>query len=353
MQYFKKFLLFLLLLALSTGILTLALFEPFTLDIMFAEAQQEGCRSAVFGQSLSQVGINSHLLGTEDGPCYNFSRGAMDMRCVEAMVKEADRVLDLQTVYLNLDTSYWDETDWLAQMGGVEANDAVALYFRSLGHRNTLPYRLAVLKSQPFSNIVTPYTLDAASLRRVPGNLKARLTGRGDSLLDLEKLSETSHNYRYEGLGFSRGIETNVTEDQKQAILRGQDSFSRDFVPEDVPDHALDSFLRIADYCRSQDIRLICFSSANIPELYPLLNYDTAHDYFSGICSMAQVPYYDMSYVRPELLPRSLSDYVDVSCHMMGDLADRQTALLLEITEAENPESYFETDYQHLLKAYP
>ena len=349
MRYFKKSLLFLVLLLLSIALLTAALFEPFTMDIMFREAKQENCRSIVLGQSLSQVGINSHMLGTEEAPCYNFSRGAMDLRCMEALLKEADWELDLQTVYLNLDTSYWDETDWLAQMGGVEANDVVSLYYRSVRHFANPRYQLAVLANQPFGNILMPYTLDGTTLRKMPGNLKARLSGRGDNLLDLDKLKDTSHNYVYEGLGFSRGVETNVTQEQRQAILSGQDSFSRDFVPENVPDYALRSFREIVSYCRDQHITLICFSSANIPELYPLLNYDTAHDYFAGICQEAGVPYYDMSYVSLSLLPRSLDDYVDVSCHMMGDLADRQTRLLLEILSSPDPDSYFEKDYQSLL----
>jgi len=79
-------------------------------------------------------------------------------------------------------------------------------------------------------------------------------------------------------------------------------------------------------------------------------NMDEVHEYFTELCSEYQVPFYDLNYLKDEYLSRTDDDYVDLDGHMMGELADRQSAVLGQILISENKEAFFYDNYDDVLK---
>ena len=109
----------------------------------------------------------------------------------------------------------------------------------------------------------------------------------------------------------------------------------------------------MADYCRREEIELICTVSAVTPYRLNLERHDQAHEYFTELCGALEIPFYDMNYAKAQYLPRTNEMFVDYEGHMQGDMAVRQSEFLAEVLRAEHPESFFETDYQTLLESLP
>ena len=97
------------------------------------------------------------------------------------------------------------------------------------------------------------------------------------------------------------------------------------------------------------DIELVCVQSALPPYRLQNENMDDAHEYFAELCGEYDVPFYDFNYLKDEYLSRTDDDYVDLDGHMMGELADRQSAVLGQILIAENKKEFFYDNYDDVL----
>ena len=111
----------------------------------------------------------------------------------------------------------------------------------------------------------------------------------------------------------------------------------------------LEAFRKIVVYCKDNDIELICVQSALPPYRLQNENMDEVHDYFIELCGKYDVPFYDLNYLKKEYLSRTDDDYVDLDGHMMGTLADRQSAVLGQILISENKDAFFYDNYSDVL----
>ena len=355
MRIFKRLLAFVLINLLVLGLVSLVLHQEFTMDMLMEEAEFQNADAVILGQSLPQTGLDPSLFHREGETVFNFSRGAISMECLPVLLKEVHRSQPLKTVYLNLDPTYWSETDWISELSGSVDNDVVALFYRSLSHISSPSYLWKVLDRQPFGNILFPYSLDSTTVRDLPRTLPRKFhtpaeKSREDYISDMRSRNQTTEEYEYRGSGFMYGIRSNV-----EAWAIEEYSPLPDTPPHPifdagkVPQGTLDAFREIADYCRDQGLELICFTTAQSPEILLRSDYGTVHDFYAGLCSDHQVPYYDLNYLKPAYLPRSITDYVDLDGHMLGALAQAQSLLFLEILESPHPETYFCPDYDSLL----
>ena len=105
---------------------------------------------------------------------------------------------------------------------------------------------------------------------------------------------------------------------------------------------------KMASYCKENDIRMICVSSALPPKRLIEEDIDQFHQYFDALCDSIGVPFYDMNYAQK--LDRTGADYIDKEGHMMLSLANRQTDLLCEILKSDSPEKFFYDSYSEVLK---
>ena len=135
----------------------------------------------------------------------------------------------------------------------------------------------------------------------------------------------TTDRYKYLGRGFRYGLKKSGVEWPKFDFSKGN-----------IKQENIEAFKKIAEYCKDNDIELICVQSALPPYRLQNENMDEVHEYFTELCSEYQVPFYDLNYLKDEYLSRTDDDYVDLDGHMMGELADRQSAVLGQILISEN-----------------
>jgi len=76
---------------------------------------------------------------------------------------------------------------------------------------------------------------------------------------------------------------------------------------------------------------------------------DDVHEYFAELCGEYGVPFYDLNYLKDEYLSRTDDDYVDLDGHMMGELADRQSAVLGQILISKDKKAFFYDNYDDVL----
>ena len=86
---------------------------------------------------------------------------------------------------------------------------------------------------------------------------------------------------------------------------------------------------------------MVCVVSALPEKRLREENHAEASAYFRALCDARAVEFFDMNFLRPELLPRTADDYTDLDGHMMGELAQRQTQMLIEIEKAEDKGAFF------------
>lgn len=167
---------------------------------------------------------------------------------------------------------------------------------------------------------------------------KAYLLGNESSIQNTYSIIGVAGNFEYKGRGFRYGLKKS-----------GIEWPSWDFDEDSIKEENVEAFKKIAKYCRDNDIELICVQSALPPYRLQNENMDAVHEYFMELCSEYQVPFYDLNYMKDEYLSRTDDDYVDLDGHMMGELADRQSAVLGQILISENKEAFFYDNYDDVL----
>ena len=204
--------------------------------------------------------------------------------------------------------------------------------------------------TQPFPNFIADYRLAPRNASQIPGAAYVRLRPsywhHGEETIPMiMKALYLGANYEYKGRGFRYGHSYSFHMDTLYKPVKFK---AGKIVPENV-----EYFHKMAEFCKSRGIRLVCFYSALPP--YRLLreNENAANKYYSDLCKKEGVEFYDMNYLKKEYLDRTDMDYVDLDGHMMGSLGDRQTRVLAKILSSDDPSSMFVDSYDVVLKNLP
>lgn len=357
MQFFKKSVIFLLINALAVTVLTLALKGPYVLEVRVDEFQAGDYNTAILGQSCTEVGINPYILDNETDKCYNFGRGGINTFHFYPLLKRINSEGAVKKVYLNIDYEFWNNVSLDANVVGGSNADSVYLIKESLRRGDDLAYVFRDLKRQELANLLFDYKLNAQTMSQIPFMLRQKLSG--DPFIPETEQEYIDYYvrvtpfdveyYKYAGRGFRPGIarsdftpsefKTDLFDGEKPPLKKIFDGRLVDRI-------VLESMEDLFDYCEDRGIEVICFTTAQDPRTLWTHDYSTGHDYFEKYCEDHGAEFYDLNYVRFEYLPRNGEDYVDRGGHMLGDLADRQTELLKEIIQSEDPDAYFETSYE-------
>ena len=183
---------------------------------------------------------------------------------------------------------------------------------------------------------------------KIPRNLQARLAVRHmddpkETFETINEILEIPTNFAYDVRGFQRGI----SHDENQEPFR-----AKTFDPENFPPVNLEYFYKIVQYCKDRQIRLICYSPCFSPTRLLSENHGDEYAYFSQLTQQCQIPFYDLSYARKEYLDYTDEDFVDLEGHVMGALADRQSALLKKAADSDDPDQYFYPSYDEVMEKF-
>lgn len=100
---------------------------------------------------------------------------------------------------------------------------------------------------------------------------------------------------------------------------------------EGISDKVLDSFKKTAQYCKKNNIELVCVTSPITPTTALNGYSEQAGAYFTQLCEEYGVEYYDFNLLTMDILPRTDDDFFDEEGHMLGELADRYSDILASV----------------------
>ena len=339
----KKCLIFICALIGSIILLDFMLAQPSMRKIVFKEIHEGDYPIIVVGQSHAETAIDPYVLSDneENKQAYNLARRLTSLNNMYYVIKEANRDGNVEKVYMEIDEAYWHKNTGTIKRG----TDSNLLY--SLSWRYKPEYFMREILDQNYNNAIFNYNMDIKSIIRIPGNVKVKLDKRyiNRESEAVELINKTLHmgkSYEYKGRGFRAGF-------SKSGIVYDE---LRNFKGSKIKQEQKDKFEEICDYCKDNDIELVCFISA-LPK-YRIVNenHDAVNEYFDKLCADNGVKFYDFNYAKSEYLGRTNADYVDIDGHMMGDLARRQTELLKMVDSSENPDEYFYDTYDEVIASF-
>lgn len=241
-------------------------------------------------------------------------------------------------VIMDLDPSYWDDDH--KGTFGTDTN----LLFRLTGNR-WITYVEDLLVKDNYNDTIADYNFSKDNIKKIPKNIECKfsreyITGEESFMQNTYNsvVLGTTDRYKYLGRGFRYGLKKSGVEWPKF-----------DFSTDNIKQENTDAFKKIVKYCKDNDIELVCVQSALPPYRLQNENMDDVHEYFAELCGEYGVPFYDLNYLKDEYLSRTDDDYVDLDGHMMGELADRQSAVLGQILISKDKKAFFYDNYDDVL----
>lgn len=337
MKTSKKVIVFILINAIVLALLTFLLNAPSCTKLLMGDAETGDYDTLIMGQSHAYAGYNPFIISDQlDCETIDIARPSTSTYNEYYMLQEVNKTKKYKTLIFDIDYSYWDRGH--SGRAGSDAN----LLLRLTGKR-WLSYYKDVMLDSNYNDSIADYKLSGLGvIKNLPRNIKIK-TSKGyqdndPSLFETVGGFTEDGYYHYGGRGFYEGV--NYMEDYYfKPLLFGDGSINEE------NDLVLK---KMASYCKENDIRMICVSSALPPKRLKEEDIDQFHQYFAALCDSIGVPFYDMNYAKK--MDRTGADYIDKKGHMMLSLANRQTDLLCEILKSDSPEEYFFDSYSEVLK---
>ena len=337
MRTFRRILGIVIVFALSVGIMSFLLTPPSGIRVLLKQAQEGDYDTLIMGQSHAECGYNPYIISDGlDVNAVSVARRITPINNIYYILQEANLNKKYKTVILDIDPYYWvlDQTRDL----GTDMN----LMPHLTGMRRYHYFREAVWP-QRFVMLFCDYALTGENIAKIPNCVGAKLDSdyiaNNDSAMNaVNKYLKSDTAFDYEGRGFLRGVNRAPDLAWAPTEFKGH-----------VEDDNIYDLQRIKAYCDENNIRLICTQSALNPYRLRAQDMSEVHDYFTDLLGSMGIEFYDFNYAKSEYLYRTDEDYVDVDGHMMGNIADRQSQLFVEVLKSDDKSQYFYNTYDEVL----
>ncbi len=337
MRTFKRILGFIIIFVLSVAILSFLLTPPSGIKILLNQAKEGDYDVLIMGESHAECGYNPYIISDGLGVnAVSVARRITPINNLYYILQEANTDKKYKMVILDIDPYYWrlDQT----RDAGTDMN----LMPRLTGTRRYHYFREAIWPDR-FIRLFCDYQLSLENFEKVPNCIRAKfdkdyLESNDAGMNAVNRYLKSDTAFRYEGRGFLRGVD--------RAPALGWENWEFDGR---IEQENIDSLDRIKQYCDENGIKLVCVQSALIPSRLKIQNMGDVHDYFDNMLGARGIEFYDFNYGKWEYLYRTDLDYVDADGHMMGDIADRQSRLFVDVMKSDNPGQYFYNSYDEVL----
>lgn len=334
MRISKKLIIFIILLIGCNAFLNFAFHVPSYTRMAFHEVQSDINYDLIcIGQSHARYAYNPYILDEMTGlNTYNLSRSLVCTRDLFYFVKESNYKNTPKILVYDLDSYYWT---------GYEKPNYYAdgYVYPSINNPvNKIDYLFRYALKEDWRYSICRYVLYGfGGLKELPRNISYKAS---DEYLNYEASASLSADEycEYRGKGYF------------YAEKRFDDFGVKSFTPEkwdkeNVKHDAIEGYKNIVDYCKKNDILLICV----VPPLPAMRleaeNYKECHDYFDDLTRNDEVVFWDYNFIDRKNLDWTDEDFRDVDGHMLGNLSEKYSALLGEMinkyNNRENTESYF------------
>lgn len=306
---------FLITLILITGLLHFLLVPSSYLRVVLHEVQDQSINyDTIFvGQSLGETNIDPFTVEKKTGEnTYNLCRRIISLPDLVYLVKESNYKNDVDVLVIDIDHTYWYTT-------GIETdyyNDAY-IYPHLNNPQNRFDYFLENCLKHDYRIMLSRFVLHGSddiknSIERV--NQKTSEAYRNYSM---DAVSESGDHFEYVGRGFRYGVKR---EENYHTGVEWDESR--------IDPKALESFENIVDYCRKNDIKLICIKAPMPQERLSEKELFDMNEYFTKLTSNFGVDYIDFNFVKKEYLQWQADDFQDGEGHMMGPFAEKYSEVL-------------------------
>lgn len=318
--------------------MTFLLSPASVVKVLLGEAKSPEYDTLILGESHGECDFDPFLLSEKTGTnAINLSKASMPVTNLYYILAEANTHKQYKTVIIDMSITYW--TIGREDGSGKDGN----LLWRLTG-RNRLDYIWNCSLKDNFNMIFGDYLLNTKTIKQIPQNVKVKLSkaykeADESAVQAIYEVLRLSERFEYRGRGFRYGI----------GYFEEEWPSSQQFDKSAVRDENIHAFERIVEYCKENGIELICVQVALPPYRLKNEKLDDVHDFFADLCEKYDVTFYDMDYLKAGYLDRTDNDYVDLDGHMMGELAERHTAVLADILNAENTEDFFYKSYDEVL----
>lgn len=313
MRSFKNTFFFLLIVIAIGWCLNFLLVPSSYLRVILHEIQStdQNYNMVVVGQSHGETDINPYILEEKTGyTAYNMSRRLVSMTDLYYIVKESNYRNKPKVLVLDLDSTYFQGegyTDYFSDS---------YIYPHMNNPRNRIEYFLRYNLSNDFRVTLCRYSNLKDGLLQLPFTIRSK-TSKEYWDYDMNAVKMHNDNFVYKGRGFRYGIK----------------KLDTDYVPatwskENVSEKALESFQSIVEYCKKENIQLICISSPVSKKRLQSEPFEEIHHYFEDMTEEYEVPYFDFNFIDPAYLEWSDEDFADMDGHMMGEFAEEYSRVL-------------------------
>ena len=340
MRTSKRLIGFILSFVVVVVVLSLCFTPPSGIRLLMHEAKDTKYDTIILGQSHGECGYNPYIISDELGcEAMVVSRRLTPLNNMYYILKEINKDNHIKTVILDIDPYYWrlgQNRDYGTDMD---------LFYRLSG-LNRWEYFKDVIWGDQFMRLFCDYYISLENIKLIPKALKAKfnkeyILNEDSAMVYVDEYLKSDNAYEYKGRGYLYGV--------NRAPELGWEIWQFD---NDVTEENLQSFRDINEYCNQNGISLICVQSALTPTRLHQQNMGDVHDYFTNLCDLYNIDFYDFNYAKKEYLNRTELDYVDADGHPMGELSDRQTKLLCELVKSSNKGEFLYNDYSEVLINY-
>ncbi len=292
----------------------------------------------VVGASHGRASIDPHYfleMGYADNPINMCIQGATVIDNYY-MIKEVCRNNDVKKIILELDYQYWDKN----QKRDSDFGDLLVynqLPFSGL----KLEYIVNELMTKDFRTLYFRKYAFAKNWKTIKKYVAMKNTD-GYKNYQIEGVAGIDTEGPYQGLGFF--YRTKVT-DKKGKLNPSPWTY------DDLNSKVQKYFEKIVEYCRDNDIELICVTTPIPPSSVVAGAANEADTYFKQICDENDVRYIDGNLIKYEYLSVSDDDFSDWEGHMNGELAEQFSEVLTEILEKDDCQEYFYSGYDECIEA--
>lgn len=126
---------------------------------------------------------------------------------------------------------------------------------------------------------------------------------------------------------------------------------------DDISGLITDEFDKIYNYCKDNNIELICVTSPIAPSAMKILNMDVVDNKMQELFNKYDVTYYNFNKARLDVLPRFDVDFGDYEGHMGGELGEKYSEVLAQVLYDHehgtvDMSKYFYSSFDEMYKAF-
>lgn len=245
------------------------------------------------------------------------------------LLKESDRNNDIKKVILDLDYQYWYD---LAEN---DFSDAF-IYYQMEPSKVKAEYFLKNLVKQDFRITCTRWSNYINNFSGIKNNISIKSTDEYKNY-DVSGAVVKGADGPYVGKGF---------------FYRGPGGHgARGLVPKytwnenTVDQKVVGWFEKIIEYCKTNDIELVCITSTITPATVLTKTAEDSAVFFNKLTQEHGVEYYDFNLLRQNVMSRTNLDFGDWDGHMCGELADRYSTIVASVIQDGNDGKMDRTKY--------